>query len=648
MEHTSLSLKFTGYGAEKITFYYAISNSHTNAPKFSNKKSSLPADDNYSPEWWYPGVPKWLGTSGTYLWKLTETEFTDNSMTQQVSCLEIRDAAALIVSTYPSSYPTMGAWCEAAKTTIISGSEIVTNSITANHLTSDALKSENYNPGAANTLIPQSTYPLAGSYFDFKKGNFYSPSFVVRSNDNQAYFKGNITAESGTIGGFNIGNITLSSGDPLDLSKSEGENDSEGTKTVVGMCAESDHGPYAFWAGEGTFKNKPFKVGHKGEFWASNAQISGSSTFDGTIYAKAGGTIANFEITNDGLESPFVTINSRNVNFPEGSSFSLNDELTISNQTDASYITTDGSKHFILRNKNGAGVKFLANGEVQKTQQYVTLTINHTDTKLVNVPGMGQITAYRFGIDFQINNSGTLLDPATFTLYYNEKGTIKDKSITIPEKLNYGSIVVGSEYVNFGHGVTEISLSKTSGFGNPIEKYFTDIEATNNILYSLGSFCPNVENGSSKYTNLMLGDDSHIWKSITTQSYVINASDRNLKDNILLLTDKYEAFYDDLKPVSFTFKNGESGRTHTGFIAQDVEESLVKYNISTKDFAGICISKEENIDERRYFLRYEEFIPLNTHEIQKLKKRVTEQDQKILELEEKLSNLEKLIQSNEN
>ena len=58
----------------------------------------------------------------------------------------------------------------------------------------------------------------------------------------------------------------------------------------------------------------------------------------------------------------------------------------------------------------------------------------------------------------------------------------------------------------------------------------------------------------------------------------------------------------NLNPVSYQFKNGESGRTHYGLIAQDVEETMKELGMTDTDFAGFCK------DGDRYGLRYEEFI----------------------------------------
>lgn len=101
------------------------------------------------------------------------------------------------------------------------------------------------------------------------------------------------------------------------------------------------------------------------------------------------------------------------------------------------------------------------------------------------------------------------------------------------------------------------------------------------------------------------------------------SSDLNKKSKISLLTNNYSILFDKLKPITYKYRDGTSDRLHVGFIAQQVKEALDMANLSTQEFAGLIISEKDTINES-WYLRYEEFIALNTHEIQKLKARVAE------------------------
>ena len=152
---------------------------------------------------------------------------------------------------------------------------------------------------------------------------------------------------------------------------------------------------------------------------------------------------------------------------------------------------------------------------------------------------------------------------------------------------------------------------------------------------------------------LTLGSPNHKWGTIYANNGSINTSDRNLKNTIQLLDDRYIQFFMKLLPVSFKFNDGTSGRTHIGFIAQDVEQAMNEVGLTDLEFAGFCKDqktipvkktakvkafnektgeeewkeityvKDEPVEgEYIYSLRYEEFIALNTAVIQNLIKRV--------------------------
>nr|DAO56448.1 MAG TPA: tail protein [Caudoviricetes sp.] len=111
-------------------------------------------------------------------------------------------------------------------------------------------------------------------------------------------------------------------------------------------------------------------------------------------------------------------------------------------------------------------------------------------------------------------------------------------------------------------------------------------------------------------------------------SSVAISSDKNKKHDIEPFSEKYENLFDNLEPRLYKYNDGQSGRTHTGFIAQDVENSIYNSGLTTSDFAGFIKAEYFNEEDKSFetscFLRYEEFISLNTWQIQKLKTRVSE------------------------
>lgn len=126
-----------------------------------------------------------------------------------------------------------------------------------------------------------------------------------------------------------------------------------------------------------------------------------------------------------------------------------------------------------------------------------------------------------------------------------------------------------------------------------------------------------------------LGTGSRRWNQLYAANGTISTSDRVVKTEITNMSDTQERLFNKLQPVTFKFANGTSGRTHYGFISQDIENSLNELSLTGQDFAGFC--KDLQLDENgnalvnddgskryNYSLRYSEFIALNTYMIQKL------------------------------
>lgn len=179
-------------------------------------------------------------------------------------------------------------------------------------------------------------------------------------------------------------------------------------------------------------------------------------------------------------------------------------------------------------------------------------------------------------------------------------------------------------------------------------------------------------NDTANDNKIALGSTGKRFKQLFAGTATISTSDRNLKKGIEELTESHLKFFLLLTPVSFQFIDGESGRTHIGFIAQDVEGAMAQCGLTALDFAGFCkdvkvktvpVEKEVELEDGTvatytdyvdeavldadgnpkyiYSLRYEEFIALVTYAVQKLYKRVDEFGNWMKEMEERLVALEK-------
>ena len=168
-------------------------------------------------------------------------------------------------------------------------------------------------------------------------------------------------------------------------------------------------------------------------------------------------------------------------------------------------------------------------------------------------------------------------------------------------------------------------------------------------------------NGVGMNGAISLGSGNYRFSQLYVTSSSISTSDKNYKDDIKSLTDKHLQFFMKLQPVSFLFKDGTSGRTHVGFIAQDVEQAMSECGLTDLDFAGFC--KDQKVDSKLvdgeevnepilddngnpeyiYSLRYEEFIALNTYAIQKLWNHVETLEKENIETKNQIKSMQQDI-----
>lgn len=135
-----------------------------------------------------------------------------------------------------------------------------------------------------------------------------------------------------------------------------------------------------------------------------------------------------------------------------------------------------------------------------------------------------------------------------------------------------------------------------------------------------GDFAPNADN---RYN---LGAPNFVWSAIYCSTNELNGSDRNIKNSIEALPEKYVRMFELVEPKRYKLNNGTSGRFHTGFIAQEVEAAMQDCGIMSQEFAGWAAAKRKDGSET-YFLRYSEFIPI-------LWAKVREQEERLKRLEE--------------
>lgn len=147
---------------------------------------------------------------------------------------------------------------------------------------------------------------------------------------------------------------------------------------------------------------------------------------------------------------------------------------------------------------------------------------------------------------------------------------------------------------------------------------------------------PNHSGTTTPYT--YLGDNDNYWKKLNAMSATTTHSDKYLKENICDFNNinGIDSFFMELTPVSYHFKYYGELEDHYGFIAQDVEQSLLKYGLNPDKLGLIYRNKLSKPNPAgkmiQYTLAYDEFIPINTYMTQKAHHRIdslTQENQKL-------------------
>ena len=156
---------------------------------------------------------------------------------------------------------------------------------------------------------------------------------------------------------------------------------------------------------------------------------------------------------------------------------------------------------------------------------------------------------------------------------------------------------------------------------------YTDTSTGNYIIMSKTGFHAM---GQSGYCSMRIGGNFSAENASISGQFsgtftgtVTTTSDRNQKNTIAVMEDKYGILFDNLVPSTFKYNDDKSGKLHVGFIAQGVKSAMDIAGISPEEFGGLAIIPHEDGTED-WGLCYDEFIAINTREIQKLKARVAE------------------------
>lgn len=238
------------------------------------------------------------------------------------------------------------------------------------------------------------------------------------------------------------------------------------------------------------------------------------------------------------------------------------------------------------------------------------------------------------GTTFKILSNGVVVD-STGSIDLHVDAVNIDGTLTASEIEGDTITVRNDNGRRCGYIYTE--YASTADYKMTLESKAMELNATSGNLYLSGNngrsalnfdydfidcrgdFAPNADN---RYN---LGAPNFVWSTIYCSTNELNGSDRNIKNSIEALPVKYVRMFELVEPKRYKLNSGTSGRYHTGFIAQEVEDAMRACGIDSQEFAGWAAAKLDDGSET-YFLRYSEFIPI-------LWAKVREQEARIRRLE---------------
>ena len=456
----------------------------------------------------------------------------------------------------------------------------------------------------------------AGISIDKKEGGASVNVFKAMTNGN-VYIKGEIAADSGKIGGLTIAGSSIYSDNGIFSVNADGLLKTKSGE-IGGWRIETDRlssgsggtyvgigsgGTYSFWAGDSSPSASPFYVTNNGSINAAKGYIGYLSLKSGRLFS--GDFVLGTNTDNGVLTTSLqfgTTDTDGNIIGSASTSIDVGKISTPVLDATKSVVTPRldvGALTLRYSTIGGASTNLMFEESIGGSSVQYTATLSYTGGALGNVIVHVKLdktlqTAKSFAYTYKYVGGGTS---------YNTQ-TIAAGSSSSSYQHAYCALGVASLYFT-ENSATTYSFTQSSGGGGmgilvtgTLEPWFKDRD-------DLGS-------SSFKWKNL--------W-AVNVNGQTTTPSDGNNKHDINDVDEVYSVLFDDLKPKTFKYNDGTSGRTHIGLIAGELKESLDKLNITTQDFAAYCSWETEEGGEE-CGIRYGELIPLCILEIQKLKSQI--------------------------
>jgi hypothetical protein len=465
----------------------------------------------------------------------------------------------------------------------------------------------------------------------------FAVSYAGKMTAKNAHITGTIVAKDGSIAGYNIG--PGGSYDNAIYKRVAG--DGSGVDYEVGLKATSGDTDLAFYVKQSdddwASNSNVFYVRNNGQLYAQKADITGKITASsGKIGSWNIGDMGNY---TDSLYSTFCAASTPSSDNPEYAVFmrgkgssSSTIAIGVKKRTSSATSWNDADNPFYVR-KDGYVVMTNANvsGTVNATAGNIggcSISNGVLNVSAANITSGTIATARIPNLSAAKITSGTL-DPVRIPNLSADKitaGTINADRIP---NISASKITSGT-----------ISTSRLDASVITTGNFSSKTLSTSNLTMASGCRL----GVASEYNAKLYSSGGYTWMEAFTSSNssylssVMNivragvnvASTRDIKHEIHDFDDRYDLFFDKLNPQLFKY-NFESDLGYSmGFIWEEARLSMDECGLTENDMGAIHES-EGTIGGKVF--RKDDFVALNTWQIQKLKARVEELENKLAALE---------------
>lgn len=471
---------------------------------------------------------------------------------------------------------------DSEKNTTVTGGSVITNSIYGRHLAIDEIMSNNYS-GA--DVSQEEYFSDAGTYWNLQNGSLISPGFSIintntGTNDNpiwssNAYFKGNVTALSGFIGGTSSTNAwEITSGKietmyEVFTGDLDENNEPIYANRYMGMAIDGTG--QAFYANAQTSGGEDgvFRVGHDGILHAVGAEIEGDITAstltckDGNNETKLswdGSTLAvNGDITAN-------TLNCGNKLVWNGSILTVDGEINASSGTIGGCPITSGSlqvdsAHITSVNADKINAGTITGININGTNITGTSTITGASISggSIQLKGGSQFSSITSQSNLYISSSYVHINNGSNSyVEYNLYGIFHDNAYrtgTAADGAYSAASQNTTDYWIWGSGLKVTGSITSTGYLHALNVRLSQLEhSTGQLAVTAGPLGGLNTSGSSsiRYKNII----SKITNNDVKKLYEIPVYNFQYKDGYLMKGDERE------------------GIAMPGFIAEDWEDIM--------------------------------------------------------------------------